>query len=462
MAASEHSNTAIPALNRPPCGYLQAVVAARETKTLAHKMALMRIFLVLGIVATCLLSQEVQPELCGRFVEEGGARRLELWGTPEERGFAHGFLMAERIMESFESDLGMMLMGRYPRYESRVRADLLPNFDFTKSEEAELAAMLKGMQSKLPGEGTLLKKFKRAADLADLKAINTAGDWAPYGCSSLALDGGFTLDGDPVVVRNFDYFGLKLLLDHQFVVAVKPAEGGFGFVGVSYPGSIGVITGLNSEAFFTAIHDVPVLGKEEVLARPNVPRLIAQRRLLLGVGGLDALETARKNVKVWPTMFGNNFMVASGKFRPRAPFAAVLEYDLREDIEGGVTMRCADREGESATALASTNHHRLRGDRETPPTCERYAALLAEAEARRGKARLSLDDLFAVASVAALPKAPRKQAKLMHGTVHQAVALLGLCEFHVKLGRAGSNIRDIKPVRVAVREILPTLKSATR
>jgi|GEM_PF-5029025 len=422
----------------------------------------MRIFLCMCLLVMGLASQDLRPEISGRLVEEGGAPRLELWGTAKERGFAHGYLMAERIMNSFESDLGVMLLGRYPRYESRVRTELLANFDFTDAEVEELEAMLKGMQARLPGDGTLLKKFKRLADLADLKALNTAGDWAPYGCSSLALDGSFTQDGDPAVVRNFDYGGLKLLLDHQFIVVVNPSEGGFGFVGVSYPGCIGVITALNSESFFTAIHDVPVVGKDEVLTRPNVPRLIAQRRLMLSVGGVDAIEAARKNLKVWPTMFGNNFMVASGKFRPRAPFAAVLEYDLREDIDGGVTMRCADGAGEASTALASTNHHRLRGVSDKPPACDRYAALLAEAEARRGKTRLSLDDLFAVASAAALPKAPRKQSRLMHGTLHQAVALLGLCELHVKLGKVGANIRDIKPVRVALRELLPTLKSAAR
>ncbi len=422
----------------------------------------MRNLILLLVAVGCVFAQDATrtDELCGRFSNEGGARRLELWGTPEQRGFAHGYLLGKEILEAFESDLLVMMMGRFARYESRVVGELVPHFDFTKDEEAELKGILSGLEARIPEAERMLKRLKRPMTLNDLKAANTAGDWAPYGCSSLALSGHFTKDGAPAVVRNFDYFGLKLLLDFQTVVVVRPEPGRFGYAGVSYPGSIGVITGMNTESVFVAIHDVPVKPSDDIFARPNVPRLVAQRRILLGTRGPDALEATRKNLKIWPTLFGNNFMVATGAAKPGAPFAAVFEYDLREGLDDGVTQRLGDRGGAATDVLASTNHHRARGVQEEPAACERYAALLQAAEARREKGALSVEELFAVASVAALPKEGRKQVKLMHGTVHQAVALLGLCELHVKQGRSGSNIRDVKAVSINVREAVKALPAA--
>lgn len=428
-------------------------------------IAAMRIATLL-FLCVVLVGQDtaLQPELCGRFSDANGARVLELWGTPTERGFAHGYLLGQEIVAAFESDLLVMMMGRFAAYEKRVIGELIPHFDFTKDEEAELKGMFAGIEARLPAEQRILKRLKRPLSIDDLKAVNTAGDWAPYGCSSLALGGHFTKDGAPAVVRNFDYFGLKLLLDYQTIMVVRPEDGKFGYAGVSYPGGIGVITGLNTEGVFIAIHDVPVQPSDDIFARPNVPRLVAQRRILLGTRGADALEATRKNLKIWPTLFGNNFMLATGSAAPGKPFAAVFEYDLREGLDDGVTMRLADgaSDGAACDVLASTNHHRVRGVQEAPFKCERYAALLQAAEARREKGALSVEDLFEVASVAALPKAPKKQAKLMHGTVHQAVALLGLCELHVKLGRAGSNVRDVKPHRIAVREAVKALPAAAR
>ncbi|MBN2445887.1 MAG: hypothetical protein JXO22_04135, partial [Phycisphaerae bacterium] len=40
--------------------------------------------------------------ICGRLSEHDGLSVLDLWGTPAEAGYAHGYLLAERIVPLFD------------------------------------------------------------------------------------------------------------------------------------------------------------------------------------------------------------------------------------------------------------------------------------------------------------------------------------------------------------------------
>ena len=190
-----------------------------------------------------------------------------------------------------------------------------------------MLGILAGMKARLPAEELKIPALGRPLSLVDLKALNTFGDWYGLGCSSLAVWGNLTKDGQPLVGRNFDFPAFDLVLAHQYIVVRAPEEGRRGQVGVSYPGCIGTLTGMNDSGVFVAIHDVRIKPALEKAMRQNVPRLLAVRRLLEQTGGADACKQAYDLVRKWPTLYGNNLMVVAPAGKAGGPCAAVCGCD---------------------------------------------------------------------------------------------------------------------------------------
>ena len=397
-----------------------------------------------------------QPVLCGRFEVRDDHRVLTLWGTPEERGFAHGWLLAETIVRNLDQDLQHLLRGsRKAAYENLVVKMLIPRFRFSDDEEAELKGMLRGIEERLPDEEQrTLSLLGRPLSLRDLKAANTVGDWMALGCSTFALDGRFTQDGMPAAGRNFDFTAFRMVLDDQHVVVNAPSEGRRGWVGVSYPGCLAPITGMNDAGVFVSIHDVWIKPSRIMALRKNVPRLCALRRLMTGLDADAALTTALEKLRRWPTLFGNNFMLVTPKADAAGHFAGVFEYDNRTGKQKGVHLRLLDHaDADPAPWLLCTNHHRDREQsKDLTDICSRYDRLRAAVAESKGVQ--SIPSLFDTLSTASFPRNGRAQKRYRLGTTHQVVALLGKKELHVRFGEVGKNIRDIPPIRFSVEHLL--------
>lgn len=383
----------------------------------------------------------------GRLVVEEGQRTLYLWGGPKARGYAHGHLLARDILDAIEKDFGRFLvrLGNNTRiYERVLLRRVIPNFQFTNDEIEELQGMLEGIEAALPDEeDRTVELLGRPLTLPDLKAINTVGDWMALGCSSVALAGDLCSDGAPAVVRNFDFQGLNALLQKQHVVVVQPAgEGRRGYAGVSHPGAIGVMTGMNVDGVFVSVHDVRVAPSFADAFKPNVPRLCVLRRFLMDLPAAAAVPTALERAREWPTLYGNNIMVVTPDSGSEHPFAGVLEYDKREDLEGGAGLRLEDAftVGDE-DFLVCTNHHRRRGIPEgTTPRCWRFDAL-SETAVGGTEEDFEFPDLVRLVESAALPE-EKPQRAYRHGTLHQAIGRCGPKRLHVRFGEVGKNIRE--------------------
>jgi hypothetical protein len=424
------------------------------------------LFLLLCVVLASVPAQEAPADLCGRFVAEDGFRTLYLWGTPHERGFAHGYLLADVIVRSLDQDLAKLMQGaRLVQYEKRLLPLIVPQFAFSPDEEAELRGILEGIERRLPDEEQRrLSIVDRLITLGDLKAANTVGDWMALGCSSFTMNGSFSEDGKPVAARNFDFPAYRMVLDDQHLVVVQAGDGRRGYAGVSYPGCVGIITGMNDEGVFVAIHDVFVPASPMTTIRRNVPRLCALRRLLEEVAASGAIESTEEKLASWPTLYGNNFMLVTPESAEGQPGAAVFEYDNRRNLTGGVAVRTVDGiEEEDSPFLICTNHHRLRPKGlfgRDPSACRRYAALHSLLEEKKKDQAISVADIFGALSIAAFPEPEQVQRRYRHGTTHQVVAFTGKKELHVKLGEVGKNIRDVRSKRCVVPMLLAGVRGA--
>ena len=410
-------------------------------------------------------------EVTGRLEVVEGQRVLTLWGTARQRGYAHGYLLAEEIIAGVEHDFERVLKPFLPKYKILVRTMVIPNFSFNKRETEELEGLYEGLAARLPKEKMHIGILERDLDLIDIKALNTFGDWYGLGCSSLAVWGALSADGKPLVGRNFDFPAFDLVLRHQFVV-VRAADGeAGGYVGVGYPGCIGVLTGLNAEGVFAAIHDVPIRPALDKALRKNVPRLIALRRILEYGEGKDTCKQVHALVKDWPTLYGNNLMIVGPAQKDSSPCVAVLEYDCRLDLEGGCTLRLDDplsadeKKQTPLLCLACTNHHRARQKPEKYFEFRkrwRYSELSCVGGTERPAKPLTVTDMFSWMGRTAFPRGDRVQGRASafigpqanHGTLHQVVAQPSARLLYVRLGQVGKHIRDIPERRHDVSALL--------
>jgi hypothetical protein len=407
---------------------------------------------LVAVILPFALAEESGPKVTGRFYETEGVRVLELWGTPRERGFAHGYLLAEDIVKGGNSGFAFVEQRQPGKYQTRVLPLAGMGFKFSKSEEEELAGILAGIKARLEPEERKMEALGRELSIADLKALNTFGDWYALGCSSAAVWGGLTEDGTPAVARNFDFMGLPIIQQGQFLVVVAPGPGekdAHGFVGMTHPGSIGAVTALSAEGVFASIHDVPVKATPKDFMQGNVPRLVAIRRIVAALPAKGAVEAAAASCKSWNTLFGNNFLVATPEPGDGLP-AGVIEYDTREELDGGAVLRAPETgpEGERLPFVVCSNHHRLRDT----GRCGRYRTL-TEACAGSTEA-LDVEALFDLAEKTAFPRNGAPLRKGGFGTQHQTVALTGQKILLVRVGTPGKAIRDVTPVAFDVPKLL--------
>lgn len=395
-----------------------------------------------------------QPDLSGRLSVRDGLQILEIWGTPRERGFAQGYLLAREIVTGFDDGIGKVLKGRPGLYEGKLVPLAGMGFSFSEAETEELKGILDGIQKRLSEKERQLIALGRAISLVDLKILNTFGDWYALGCSSAAVWGGLTGDGTPALVRNFDFPTFDMVLGHQHLKVVAPSSGeagSHGWAGLSHPGSVGAVTAMSRDGVFVAIHDVGVRPEMKDFLQGNVPRLLAVKRIAETLPPKGAVEAALGLCRSWNTLYGNNFMVATPLPGEGLP-AGVVEYDTREDTDKGAVLRGPDTpDGQS---VVCSNHHRLRGS----ATCGRYDALAGGcAEEREGP--FDVAALFKLGERAAVPGAGTAAGESRIATLHQVVALTGAKRLHIRVVSADGNIRDAKSVEI---DVVKCVEGATK
>ncbi|MCY2925998.1 MAG: C45 family autoproteolytic acyltransferase/hydrolase [Planctomycetota bacterium] len=306
----------------------------------------------------------------GEFRRVQGVGVLTLWGTPYQRGLAHGRLVSQGVLDMVDRLCGSNLLIRREGDYDRVVLPLMARFHFEPDDEDELRGILDGVKERL-GDKAVLRRLKRPLSIPDLKAYNTAGDWRRHACSSFAAWGTLTKDGHTWVGRNFDYLPAPEYYPNQMIVVQRAAAGKEAWAGVGVPGLIGCITGLNAKGVFLATHDVHLpVGKP---VEGYAPRLLVLRRLMesCSPGALEA--QASPILKQRPRMFDSSVLLA-GPVQAGSPPAMVFECAAVAKGADGVTVRrCGgDQDAISREAITCTNWYRARPGAPANPADLRY------------------------------------------------------------------------------------------
>lgn len=229
--------------------------------------------------------------------------KQQLWelyikGNPLQLGYNNGALTQD-LMQKQEEIFFSKVTGFVP---SKFKQNLLRDFlkwynrkmylNIREDFQAELFGLSQYSSDKYD---YIAPKFRRAMYLHGAHDIGHAmQDLMVVGCTSLAVWNENTEDGDLLIGRNFDFSVGEDFSKNKLIEFVEP-ENGIPYLSVSWPGMIGVVSGMNKEGITVTIN----AGKSKIPLTAKTPISLVTREILQYAATIDEAIAIAKKRKVF-------------------------------------------------------------------------------------------------------------------------------------------------------------------
>ena len=229
--------------------------------------------------------------------------KQQLWelyikGNPLQLGYNNGALTQD-LMQKQEEIFFSKVEGFVP---SKFKQKLLRGFlkwynrkmylNVREDFQAELYGLSQYSSDKYD---FIAPKFRRTMYLHGAHDIGHAmQDLMVVGCTSLAVWNENTEDGDLLIGRNFDFYVGDDFAKNKLIEFVEP-EKGIPYLSVSWPGMIGVVSGMNKEGITVTIN----AGKSKIPLTAKTPISFVTREILQYATTIDEAIAIAKKRKVF-------------------------------------------------------------------------------------------------------------------------------------------------------------------
>ncbi len=311
----------------------------------------------------------------------GDIQVVNLWGTWEEMGYAHGRLLGPELMELYEGYF-LELAGGLSNVEL-LRSGFSSYFTVPQEFREYAAGIIDGAADTISIWSSV---YGRDLDTLDIYITSSVPDLSAMVdmpvllCSSAsgwdeATMGDTILQGSPAVSRNLDYYvdqkGSILEMSRLFVY--DPAQG-HDWVSVSFPGFMGTLSGMNEAGLNASLNMGNYSGTSQT-SPAFVPICMA---ISLGLymedfdqNGSHDIEDLTSAATFWNRANSYDIHITSPEDLAAGGDPAVV---AEVNNHMGFAFRYSRDESSIAPCrLLLTNHHRVLYP---PVTCNRYQLLL--------------------------------------------------------------------------------------
>jgi len=247
----------------------------------------------------------------GRLREVNGCPVLELWGTPEEMGAAHGLLLGDVVRRVIRDVLA-------PSEDSRRWREIRAGAEVMERRQPErFRAEMRALAQAAGVEYMEVVALQLFGDAARASGTASGEGAVPPGqqCTTYAVFGPATATGECIVGRNFDYGYTSVAKYASLVVHYRP-DGRHALVTISWAGVVNGWTLMNDAGLVAANNTV--LAADESLE--GISTCFLQRLI---VEDCATVAEAVALVEAASRAVGTAMLVAGGE----PPDAAEMEFD---------------------------------------------------------------------------------------------------------------------------------------
>ncbi len=231
-------------------------------------------------------------------IDPDGLYEMRVCGGPFERGEAIGKL-GEDLLYQQEKAFADKLFEMVP--SSRYRAFLhyfitIFNRRMGASVPLEYRQEIKAMSASCTHEfdefGNPYERQMQYHSAHDIGHVMQ--DYMLVGCTSFAVWGRESADSSLLMARNFDFYMGEEFAKNKLVLFEKP-DSGYAYVSVTWPGMLGVVSGMNTQGLAVTIN----ASKLEVPSSSATPISILVKSILQYASNIEEAETIAASFKTF-------------------------------------------------------------------------------------------------------------------------------------------------------------------